>query len=64
MPSLRAVLMPSKRFFICTRACEECCEKIVQMEKFLAIARGVKLCVHEDRELLRLWIAHESVDDG
>jgi hypothetical protein len=63
MPCLRAVLMPSKRFFICTKACGECCERLRTHEMAVGYVRGARLCPHDNRELFGFWIAHDSVDD-
>src|ERR1700742_2426815 len=61
MPSLKAVLMPSKRFFICTSACQKCCDRVL-VEEIVGTSGDVRLCPHEDKDMLRLWIAHENID--
>jgi hypothetical protein len=63
MPCLRAVLMPSKKFFICTKACSECCERLKEREMIVGHSRGVMLCPHANRALSKLWISHDSVED-
>jgi len=62
LPLLKAVLMPSKRFFISTQACEECSERILEEEKQTEQS-PLRLCAHEKREMARFWIAHDSLDD-